>query len=208
MFRQPVTVGLGALCIFCHTTTTVFCAPTEPAFPALLNAANGLNIIAPKPLNHSICGQLDSLSTKYSVDKTFWSISDTLSLALVICNWSPDPDTIKAVLAAAATTVGKKPAAGLLDGTFTQRSKDKYNTLYFEITPDHFNKGLTWEDVAEVVGENGLPKFYEKTREWHTVYFDVVHYTRGELGQGTVRRWWQIQDGNGIRLGNDGVNSH
>ena len=50
-----------------------------------------------------------------------------------------------------------------------------------------------------MVGEDGLEAFYEKyfekVRWWNTVYFTVVETGkggRGLLGQGAVRRWWQL----------------
>lgn len=185
-FCQCHTVCLSGLCIFWRTA---FCAPTEPASSNTLHGGSGLSIVAPKPLNDSICSELGSVSWH----ETTWTISDTpLSLVLHVCNWEINPDVILVVLEAAATTVGKKPAAVLLDQKFTQRSNNKYNTLYFEIGPEYFDKKLTWGDVGDVLGENGLHKFYEETEQWKTVYFTVVHTTKGELGQGAVRRWWHL----------------
>ena len=208
-FRQNVAVCLNCFFVFWGTA---FCAPTQPAFPNLLNAGSGLTIPPQRPSNGSILGALCSSSIGHSAkvrtDDMTWHISDTLSLVLTICNWEPGPKTIRAVLAAADTAIGKKAAAGLLDQKFTQKSDNKYNTLLFEITPGHIYKRLTWGDVGEVLGENGLPKFYETTSLWHTIYFDVMHTTRGELGQGAVRRWWQLEPlngRNGTAIGGSGV---
>ena len=171
------------------------CAPTSSAFPILSDAGNDLALALSKPFNGSNLGAF-RLSSNYSAElgweKTTWKISDTMSLDIVVCNWEPDPDTILVVLAAAETTVGKKPGATRLDKKFTQRSNNKYNTLYFEIRPDYGVPRLTWGDVAEVLGEDGLVKFYTTTNYWHTIYFNVKHTTRGELGSGAVRRWWQL----------------
>ena len=185
-FRQCLTVCLGGLGIFWRTA---FCAPAQPASSSTLHAGNSFSIIAPKPLNGSVCNELGSLAWH----ETTWKITDTpLSLDMVICNWELNPDVILVVLEAAATTVGKKPAAALLDKKFTQRSNNKYNTLYFEIGPGFIERKLSWGDVGDVLGENGLHKFYEETEQWNTAYFTVMHATRGELGRGAVRRWWHI----------------
>ena len=177
------------LCIFGRTA---LCVPMEAAFPTFRNTDNGLNIIAPKLLNESACGELGS-SADIVRERRRWPISETLSLELNICQWKLDAETVQAVLAAAAVTVGKKSAGAVLDKTFIQKSNNKYNTLKFEITPDHFRPGLTWADLAEILGDDGLPKFYDETRWWRTLYFEVMHTTKGEIGQGAVRRWWQLE---------------
>lgn len=121
-----------------------------------------------------------------------WTISDTLHLAVTICNWEPDPVTILAVLAAAESAIGKKSATALLEKRFVQKSSNKYNTLLLEIGPHSWERSITWGDVGEVLGKNGLVKFYEETGQWHTIYFDIVDKERGPLGRGAVRRWWQL----------------
>lgn len=201
---------LSAVCVsgFFIFWRTAFSAPAQPAFSNQLNAGSSSLIINPsRPLNDSILSGLNSSSVSdLTIDHMTWRISDTLSLAVTICNWELDPATILKVLAAANTAIGKKPAAGLLDRTFTQKSDNRFNTLLFEITPDKFYKRLTWEDVGEVLGENGLPKFYDVTEQWNTIYFEVLHTTRDELGHGAVRRWWQIEPPggvNGIAMGNE-----
>lgn len=187
-FRQCLTLCLSSLCIFWHAA---FCAPTstEPASLHTLHGGSGFNIISPKPLNDSLCSALGSVSWH----ETTWPISNTpLSLVLHVCNWELNPDIILVVLEAAATTVGKKPATTFLDKKFTQRSHNRYNTLYFEIGPGYVDRKLTWGDVGEVLGEEGLQRFYEEMEEWNTVYFTVMHGSRGELGRGAVRRWWHL----------------
>lgn len=199
-FRQCFTFCLSGLCIFGRTAS---CVPTEAAFPPFRNTGNGLNIIAPKLLNNSACGELDSLADVLW-ERRRWPISNTLTLELNICKWKLDAETVQAVLAAAAVTVGKKSAAVVLDRTFIQKSSNKYNTLKFEITPDYFHSGLTWGDLAEILGDDGLPKFYDGTGWWRTLYFEVMHITKGEIGQGAVRRWWQLEppeDNNGTAQG-------
>ena len=188
-FRQCFTFCLSGLCIFFRTA---LCVPTEAAFPPFRNIGNGLNVIAPKTLNTSACGELGS-SADIVRERRRWPISEALSLELNICNWKLDAETVQAVLAAAAVTVGKKSAAVVLDRKFIQKSNNKYNTLNFEISPDHFHPGLTWADLAEILGDDGLPKFYDETRWWRTLYFEVMHTTKGEIAQGAVRRWWQLE---------------
>ena len=194
-YRCQVIAWLEIILITRHTAIS---APTRPVWPEPLSSGNDLcfpNL--PGSSGELNPGTFNSSAIKYSTEvgvaHTTWKISDTLSLAVTICNWEPSPDTIIAVLAEAATVVGKKPATGLLDRKFTQRSHNKYNTLYFEISPGYTYRHLTWGDVGELLGENGLIKFFETTRQWHTVYFDVLHTTRGELWQGAVRRGWQLQ---------------
>ena len=192
-FRHSVTVCLSGLCILGRTA---FCIPTEASFPNLRNTGNGLSIICPKLLNDSACDE-PGFSADVVWERRKWQISDTLSLALNICSWKLDAELVQAVLAAAAVTVGKRSAVGILEKTFIQKSKNKYNTLNFEISPDHFNPGLTWADIAEILGDNGLPKFYDETRWWRMLHFEVIHTTKGELGHGAVRRWWQLERSKG-----------
>ena len=206
-FLQRVAVCLCCLFLFLRTT---LCGPTQPASSGLLTASSSLIISLPSPVNESAFCVIGSSSknSQGSVkwDKTTWTISDTLSLALTICNWEPDPKKIQAVLEAAAQAVGKKPATTLLEKKFTQKSNNKYNTLLFEITPGYVDKRLTWGDVGEVLGDNGLTTFFETTQQWHTVYFDVMHVTKGQLGNGAVRRWWQLEppsSGNGAQVGSN-----
>jgi len=192
-FLQRVAVWLGCFFTIWHTA---ICAPTQSPSSHWPNTGNDLSLNLPQPFNNSLLSGHGSSSTNswrdVGIDHMTWTISATLSLPVTICNWSPDPVTILAVLAAAESTAGKKPATGLLSQTFVQKSTNKYNTLLFEIGPHNFEKFLTWGDVAEVLGENGLPKFYEETGQWHTVYFDIVHKEKASLGRGAVRRWWQL----------------
>ena len=196
--RRTIAVYLGCFSPFLHTA---ICAPASPALWILPNAGSSDFTLTPSsPINGStLCGPDSLLSTTPhgpAVDwvRGTWRISDTLFLAITICNWAPDPATIVAVLSAAALTVGKKPATALLEKKFTQRSDNKYNTLYFEIGPGYVEqKRLTWGVVGEILGENGLGKFFETTRQWHTIYFGVVDVREGQLGEGAVRRWWQLE---------------
>ncbi|KAI4199413.1 MAG: hypothetical protein LQ350_004638 [Teloschistes chrysophthalmus] len=174
----------------------VSCTPLQPSTPSppIYACSNLLPYLHPpiKAINHNGLYQPSSNhSAQVTIDHTVWSISNTLALHVTICNWETNPATILEVLEAAESAVGKKPAAGLLQGKFTQKSKNKFNKLYFEITPGFIEKLLTWGDVGEVLGENGLRKFFLTTLEWHTIYFDVMHTERGKLGYGSVRRWWQ-----------------
>ena len=194
-FFHFIACSGACLPLFWHTT---FCAPSQPTYSSQLDT--GCDGLFPGTrslwnLSNSSAPGLSpaSYSHNVAIDRGTWRISDTMSLALIICNWEPDPATIQAVLVAALGAVGKKPAEGLLDGKFTQRSNNRYNTLLFEISPSHIHHQLTWGDVGEVVGEHGLLEFYEATQKWNTIYFAVYHATRGELGHGAVRRWWQLE---------------
>ena len=169
-------------------------APKPPLVRGLIISSNHTTFSGPNICRPGV--PVINSSAQISIDHTTWTISDSLSLVITICNWEPSPVTIVAVLAAALEVVGKKPATGLLDRKFTQRSQNKYNTLYFEISPDYDHKRLMWADVGEVLGSNGLPKFFETTHMWHTVYFDVKHSTRGIIGEGAIRRWWQLEPPN------------
>ena len=194
--RRVVAVCFGCLAVFSRTTSG---APASPALSILPNAGSGgdLTLGLPQQVNGSTLCDIGSLRGNHngavSWEKGTWRISDTLKLAIVICNWTPDPTTIQAVLAAAAVTAGKKPALAVLLDKFVQRSNNRYNTLYFEIGPEDEKRLLTWGVVGEVLGENGLGRFFETTGQWHTVYFEVVDAVKGPLGNGAVRRWWQVE---------------
>ena len=174
-------------------------APSQPAVSNQLDTGTGLAINLLNPLNNSVLNTVNPASAPVNhsaslkVEDLKWEITDDLYLALTVCDWEPDPATIRAVLAAADTAVGKKPSAGLLDKKFTQRSNNRYNTLLFIAYTDHWNRRLTWGDVAQILGPNGLPKFYDLTQQWNSVYFDVIDVLRGgEIGHGALRRWWQL----------------
>lgn len=192
-FFERIDVFWGCLFAILHTTV---CAPTQPASSGLLDIGNELSHNLPLPFNNSLLGghgpSLIYPLRDVGIDHMKWTISDTLHLDVTICNWAPDPRTMLAVIAAAESSVGKKPATALLSKKFTIKSDNKYNTLLFEIGPGYVDKRLMWSDVGEVLGEKGLLKFFEETSMWHTVYFNVVHTTRGLLGQGALRRWWQL----------------
>ena len=182
---HPFLSTLHYACILTIFWRIVSCSPIQQ--PPLLanNACARIDLL---PLSLSLPPHPPNLT----IDHTTWSITPTLSLAITICNWQPSPTTILAVLSAANTAAGKKPADLLLEKTFVQRSDNKYNTLYFEIGPGiGGDKKLRWADVGDVLGEDGLVKFFRETRMWHTVYFDVVDSARGVVGEGAVRRWWQ-----------------
>ena len=93
--------------------------------------------------------------------------------------------------------------AALLEKKFLSETGSWKNRMYFEITPGWEDKKLTWSDVGEVLGESGLPKFFHETNEWHCVYFEVLHGTRGKLGYGAVRKWYMLdlqRDGATLRV--------
>ena len=144
--QRGIVFCFGCLSLF---SRTAWSAPASPALSILPNAGSGDPTLGlHSPVNGStLCGLGSSSSSRHGAlgwDKQTWRISETLSLALTICNWEPDPATIQAVLAAAAVTAGKKPTTTLLEKKFTQRSNNKYNTLYFEISAGFIYRRLCW----------------------------------------------------------------
>ncbi|KAI4123796.1 MAG: hypothetical protein LQ338_005100 [Usnochroma carphineum] len=122
-----------------------------------------------------------------------WRIADTsLSLKANIGPWQLSPARILATLGAANSAVGKKVASQLLEKKFTQQEGSRINTMIFEISPGYGDKVLTWGHVAIVLSDNGLPKFFREYNVWTSTYFEVVDERRGVLGDGAVRKWYQI----------------
>lgn len=80
--------------------------------------------------------------------------------------------------------------------------------MIFEIDPGYIDKKLTWGDVALVLGSNGLLRFFEEYGHWTSTYFDVMDKSRGMLGNGAVRKWYQLlppTGQNGTALRNGGI---
>ena len=196
-------------------------APTQSAFSNLHvpDAGNkDLSIIAlPQTFNRSlepavVAQRVNSsdyrlathLSTEVEYTTVTWPITDILSLTINIGPWDLAPEKILHTLEAASNAVGKKRAEALLDGKFKLETGSRVNTMIFEISPGYIYKRLTWADVGEVLGENGLPKFFRETEEWHCAYFYVIDSARGNLGYGAVRKWYMLESvggGVGARLG-------
>ena len=200
----------ASLCFFFALSCLTSSAPTQPAFSNLPNGGSDLSATLPQTFNSSIgpavaqrvstsdsnvgFGSLSTnLSTKVSYWTVTWSISNTLSLTINIGAWELSPEKILHTLEAAQIAVGKKPGAALLDRKFTQETGSRINTMIFEIGPGWEHRRLTWADVGEVLGENGLPKFFQEKQEWHSAYFDVIDSVRGELGHGAVRKWYMLE---------------
>ena len=212
--RGRVASLVSFLLALCNLTSS---APTQSTASSLSNAGADLSMITlPQTFNNSFGPVLaQGLNTSLlhpglvlpsrngSSDVGFhtvtWDINLTLSLIINIGDWELAPEKILATLDAAQIAVGKKPAGGLLDETFTQKTGSRINTMIFEIAPaqnDH--KMLTWADVAEVLGdENGLPRFFKSTLEWHSIYFGFYDSERGGvvLGKGAVRKWYMLESG-------------
>lgn len=184
-------------------------APTQSAFSYLPDAGNDLSITLPQTFNSSIRPEVaqrvntsdsnivsgsssTNLSTEVGYWTVTWSISEALSLKINVGAWVLSPEMILQTLEAAQIAAGKKEAAALLDGKFTQKTGSRINTMIFEISPGWDYRRLTWADVGEVLGENGLPKFFREEQEWHSAYFDVLHSVRGKLGYGAVRKWYML----------------
>ncbi|KAL9070692.1 MAG: hypothetical protein Q9161_004746 [Pseudevernia consocians] len=207
--HRRVAASLSFIVLSCLTSS----APTQSAFSNRPDASNDLALALPHLSNSSIgpavaprVNTSDSniesgssptnLSTKVRYWTVTWSISDTLSLKINVGAWVLSPAKILQTLEAAQVAAGKKQAAALLDGKFTQETGSRINTMIFEIGPgssDDRRRRLTWADVGDVLGdENGLPKFFRETQEWHSAYFDVVDGVRGKLGIGAVRKWYML----------------
>lgn len=131
---------------------------------------------------------LNYTTVTYSIPST------TLSLTINIGPWDLSPGKILHTLEAAENTVGKRVPSHLLDREFVQRTGSWINRMVFEIGPGYIYKRLTWADVAEVVGANGLPKFFRENEGWCSIYFEVVDSERGKLGDGALRKWYLLGD--------------
>lgn len=132
-----------------------------------------------------------------------WDISSTLSLNINIGQWRLSPEKVLATLEAAENAVGKKEAAALVEGNFTQKTGSRLNTMIFEIGPVPEEEGrLNWKDVADMLEEErGLPRFFRETKEWHNLFFELVHSERGLLGLGSIAKWYMLDyEGNGTGL--------
>lgn len=69
--------------------------------------------------------------------------------------------------------------------------------MIFEISPRLDRKLLTWGDVGQVLGdEDGLPRFFKASQEWHDIDFDFYDTERGGVvGEGAVRKWYMLESG-------------
>ena len=142
-------------------------------------------------------GATDLSFTNRLGSRTFiWEITDVLSLTINPGHYHLPSEKVLATLSAASVAVGKKPAAALLEQKFTQKTGSIINRMIFEIEPDPGDMKLTWADVGEVLGENGLSTFFRQEQYWYNTDFEVVDDVRGRLGEGALRRWYQLGDGN------------
>ena len=191
-------------------------APTQSTYSNLPNASADLSILTlPQTLNNSIgpaIGQglntsllptgLVSPSRNGSSNDDFrtvtWDINLTLCMVIDIRDWNLAPEKVLATLDAAQMAIGKKQAGVILDEKFTQKTGTRINTMIFEIEPDlKDHKVLTWGDVAQVLGdEDGLPRFFKSTLEWHSINFGFYDSERGGIvGKGAVRKWYMLESG-------------
>lgn len=208
--HRRVAASLSFFIVLFNVTSS---APTQPVFSYPRDAGNDLPRTLAQPFNSSIRPEVaqrvntsdsNTSSTNPSTEVGYWtvtwSISDTLSLTINIGAWVLSPEKILHTLDSAQTAVGKKEAGALLDGKFTQETGSRINTMIFEISPGWDHRRLTWADVGEVLGEEGLPKFFREKQEWHSAYFDVVDSVRGMLGYGAVRKWYMLDSLNSTGL--------
>ncbi len=202
--RQRVAASLSTFFALSWLTSS---APAQSAFSNLPDGGSDLFIAPPQTFNISIgpdgaqrINASDSRtgfvppSTNISteVDYTWPIFGTTLSLNISIGPWELAPEKIVQTLEAAQTAVGKKQAGALLEKKFKQETGSRINTMIFEISPGYIYRRLTWADVGEVLGDNGLPRFFQEMEEWHSAYFKVIDSVRGELGNGAVRKWYML----------------
>lgn len=208
-----VTPFVSFLLALCNLTLS---APTQSTSSSIHNAGTDLtNINLPQAFNNSIGPATAqglntnllppvpvSPSRKGSNDVgdrvLTWDINQTLSLVIDIYHWVLTQDRIFATLEAAQTAVGKKQAGALLDEEFTQKTGSWINTMIFEIEPaNNDHKILTWGDVAQVLSdEDGLPRFFKASREWHCIDFGFYDSERGGIvGKGSLRKWYMLESG-------------
>ncbi|KAI4240287.1 MAG: hypothetical protein L6R40_005223 [Gallowayella cf. fulva] len=211
--RHRFFVYLSCALALCLTTLTT---PTQPAFSHLLNAGssntsinlendinnpakpalqpNGVSESNPSHRNAAYISLLTKNLTNANYFTVPWKITDTLSLSVNVGPWQLNQTRILETLAAAEISAGKKPMRQVLDKKFVQPTGSRINRLLFEISPGVIEpKHLTWEDVAQVLGENGLSKFFRQEGYWVSTYFDVIDSTRGKVGYGAVRKWYQLK---------------
>lgn len=213
-------VAAFVICSFALSYLTV-ATPVQSASFEVHDASKDLSLVAPQTLNSSIRHEVAQrvnisnsntevgpLPTGLSIGLRYWTvtwpISATLSLTINIGAWVLVPEKILHTLEVAKIAAGKKPAVALLERGFTVKTGSRFNKMIFEISPGYIYKHLTWADVGEVLGENGLPKFFEVKQEWHSAYFDVIDSRRGMLGYGAIRKWYMLDPvvaRNSTRLG-------
>ncbi|KAL9010261.1 MAG: hypothetical protein Q9173_004793, partial [Seirophora scorigena] len=201
-----------ALALYYHPAASV--PVQEASTPALIDNYHGTSILIqppastnnsiepPLPVNAKTNSSYLSLlanhhrppHSKNLQDITvIWALTTTLSLTINVGPWNLPPERILACLEAADVAAGKKVAAVVLEGKFTQRQgSSRFNALLFEIGPEAHRmqpNRLTWGDVALVLGqERGLPAFFRREKYWTNVYFDVIHAGWGKVGEGAVRK--------------------
>ena len=210
--RRRVAPLVSFFLALCNLTLS---APTQSTSSTLPNAGTDLSIITlPQTVNNSIgpviaqrlntsllstglASPSTNLSTEVGYHTVTWDINQTLSLVINIGTWELTSEKILVTLRAAQTAVGKKQGAALLDGKFTQETGTRINTMIFEISPGWDHRLLTWADVAQVLSdEDGLPRFFAATQEWHSIYFDFYDTERGGfVGKGAVRKWYMLELG-------------
>ena len=190
--------------------------PTQPLVPSVPN--NAINLSKPSSetvvnsLNASLSSstvqianssspgsgiRLPSAQADHNLNVSFadWDITATLYLKVHIGPWQLSEERIMRLLEMADTSAGKKPGPNILDKKFTVEEGSRINTMVFEIGPEYGTRErLTWADVAEVLGENGLPTFFRVYDVWTSTYFDVMDSKRGKLGIGAVRKWYQLEE--------------
>ena len=191
-------------------------APTQPLAPSInINSAHLFNdssdaLINPSNLSlppwtvqnadvGNSAGGIGLSSAQGAPNLNFtvieWEITSTLSLKLRVSPREISQERVMRILELADTAAGKKPGLGLLEKRFKVQEGSGLDKMIFEIAP-YYNapRLLTWAEVAEILGEKGLPTFFRVYEVSTTTYFEVIDGAKGKLGDGAVRMWYHIQE--------------
>ena len=122
-----------------------------------------------------------------------WYITDTLTLNIEIGEWRLSESKVMEALEAANAAIGKKVGSSPLDEPFIQKTGGRINTMLFEIRSESTDQSLTWAQVGEVLGANGLPSYFRAYDIWRSTFFDVVDSERGKIGHGALRKWYMVE---------------
>lgn len=125
-----------------------------------------------------------------------WPISATISLKIEIGDWRLSAARIVQILDIAESLVGKKVPSAHLTGKFVALTGRYLNTMVFEIIPESSEHLLTWADVADILGPEGLLLYFQNTEEWRSTHFEVFKKVEDDfvrIGKGAIRKkWYQL----------------
>ncbi|KAL6715537.1 hypothetical protein ACLMJK_006498 [Lecanora helva] len=215
MFLRQIVGSSSACCLLFSFLSSASPTPLDPVTRLSDSPFDSLERRAESPVpslptaqetNHSNLNFSTTDSTHQLNDHPFiWEVTDDLSLTIHFGPWRLAQDKVIATLEAAEEAVGKKRAAALLEEKFVQKTGSRLNAMVFELSPGDGERKLTWADVGAVVSGSGLPGFFRQEGHWLNLEFEVFDSLRGEIGQGTIRKWYHIgfDVGNGtLSIGN------